>query len=195
MLTIVSRRDQPGNVAMSTHDSVIDKDSQRPPAKASFLNPVRQTDQPTSAAKAGRASKAGGEARVRMILMGRQASGENAISLVRSGLPLSSIARVRKKLKVNESALLSLMGMSKETYQQRQAARENLSLIESDRLYRLARIEAHATEVFEDEEIAADWLKQPNRALGEKPIDLLDTDAGTDRVDRLLTRIEYGVYS
>ena len=81
------------------------------------------------------------------------------------------------------------------TDQQRQAARENLSLIESDRLYRLARIEAHATEVFEDEETAADWLKQPNRALGEKPIDLLDTDAGTDRVDRLLTRIEYGVYS
>jgi putative toxin-antitoxin system antitoxin component (TIGR02293 family) len=148
-----------------------------------------------SAAKAGRVIKAGGEARVQIILLGRQASGENAISLVRSGLPLSSIARVRKKLKFNESAVLSLMGMSKETYQQRQEARENLSPIESDRLYRLARIEAHATDVFEDEEIAADWLKQPNRALGDKPIDLLDTDAGTDRVDRLLTRIEYGVYS
>lgn len=184
---------------MSTHNPAIETDKQRPTAQTACLNTDMQTGQPThfvaSAIKASRASKAGGEARVRMILMGRQASGENAISLVRSGLPLSSIARVRKKLKVNESALLSLMGMSKETYQQRQEARENLSLIESDRLYRLARIEAHATEVFEDEETAADWLKQPNRALGEKPIDLLDTDAGTDRVDRLLTRIEFGVYS
>jgi putative toxin-antitoxin system antitoxin component (TIGR02293 family) len=67
--------------------------------------------------------------------------------------------------------------------------------IESDRLNRLAKIEARAVEVFEDEEIAANWLKAPNRVLGEKPISLLDTEAGTDMVERVLTRIEYGVYS
>lgn len=184
---------------MSTHNRAIERDAQRPTAKPSFSKTEMKTDQQAqwvpSAAKASRVVKAGGEARVQMLLLGRQVSGENAINQVRSGLPLSSIARVRKKLKVHESAVLSLMGMSKEAYQQRREARENLSPIESDRLYRLARIEAHATDVFEDEEIAADWLKQPNRALGEKPIDLLDTDAGTDRVDRLLTRIEFGVYS
>jgi uncharacterized protein (DUF2384 family) len=43
--------------------------------------------------------------------------------------------------------------------------------------------------------VAADWLKTPNRALGVRPLDLLDTEAGTDAVDRLLTRIEHGVYS
>lgn len=184
---------------ISTHNPAIEKDTQGRTAKPSVTKPEMKTDRQTqrvpSPAKASRVSKAGGEARVQMLLLGRQASGENAISLVRSGLPLSSIARVRKKLQVNESAVLSLMGMSKETYQQRQEAHENLSLIESDRLYRLARIEAHAVDVFEDEAIAADWLKQPNRASGERPIDLLDTDAGTDRVERLLTRIEHGVYS
>lgn len=146
-------------------------------------------------AKPSRVVNAGGEALVQQILLGRQATPENAMTLVRDGLPLSSIARVRKKLKAQQSAVLHLVGMSKEAYKQRAAARQNLNPIESDRLYRLARIEAYAAEVFEDEDLAADWLKTPNRALGEKPLDLLDTDAGTGRVERLLTRIEYGVYS
>lgn len=153
-----------------------------PPAKPPAVKPYRVIG-------------ARGEALVQQILLGRQASPENALTLVRDGLPLSSIARVQKKLKAQQSAVLHLVGMSKEAYKQRAAARQNLNPVESDRLYRLARIEAYAAEVFEDEDLAADWLNTPNRALGEKPIDLLDTDAGTGRVERLLTRIEYGVYS
>jgi uncharacterized protein (DUF2384 family) len=39
-------------------------------------------------------------------------------------------------------------------------------------------------------------LRRPNRSLnGRAPIDLLDTDAGTQQVAELLDRIEYGVYS
>ena len=45
-------------------------------------------------------------------------------------------------------------------------------------------------------ETARDWLKKPNRALaGKTPIELLDTDAGTQQVYQLLNKIEYGVYS
>jgi putative toxin-antitoxin system antitoxin component (TIGR02293 family) len=53
-----------------------------------------------------------------------------------------------------------------------------------------------ATEVFENAEIAEDWLKSPNPALGRKtPNNLLDTNAGIEQVRNLLGRIEYGVYS
>jgi putative toxin-antitoxin system antitoxin component (TIGR02293 family) len=66
----------------------------------------------------------------------------------------------------------------------------------SDRLYRLARVAAQAQEVFESADTATNWLKRPNRALnGHAPVDLLDTDAGTEQVVELLDRIEYGVYS
>jgi putative toxin-antitoxin system antitoxin component (TIGR02293 family) len=66
----------------------------------------------------------------------------------------------------------------------------------SDRLYRLARVAAQAQDVFENSETATNWLKRANRALaGHAPIDLLDTDAGTEQVVELLDRIEYGVYS
>jgi putative toxin-antitoxin system antitoxin component (TIGR02293 family) len=61
---------------------------------------------------------------------------------------------------------------------------------------RLARVSAQAQDVFESAETATSWLKRSNRGLnGYAPVDLLDTDAGTEQVVELLDRIEYGVYS
>jgi putative toxin-antitoxin system antitoxin component (TIGR02293 family) len=61
---------------------------------------------------------------------------------------------------------------------------------------RLARFAAQAQDVFESADTATSWLKRPNRGLnGHAPVDLLDTDAGTEQVVELLDRIEYGVYS
>jgi putative toxin-antitoxin system antitoxin component (TIGR02293 family) len=61
---------------------------------------------------------------------------------------------------------------------------------------RLARVAAQAQNVFESADTATNWLKRPNRGLnGRAPIDLLDTDAGTEQVVESLDRIEYGVYS
>lgn len=53
-----------------------------------------------------------------------------------------------------------------------------------------------AVEVFGDLEVARTWLERPNRVLqGSTPLELLDTDAGVERVTQMLNRIEYGVYS
>jgi putative toxin-antitoxin system antitoxin component (TIGR02293 family) len=61
---------------------------------------------------------------------------------------------------------------------------------------RLARVAAQAQDIFESADTATSWLKRPNRGLnGHAPVDLLDTDAGTEQVVELLDRIEYGVYS
>ena len=88
------------------------------------------------------------------------------------------------------------IGTSLRTIVRLQKEQKPLNLIWSDRLYRLARIAAQAQTVFENPQKATDWLKRPNRALnGNAPIDLLDTDAGTQLVADLLERIELGVYS
>jgi putative toxin-antitoxin system antitoxin component (TIGR02293 family) len=51
-----------------------------------------------------------------------------------------------------------------------------------------------AVSVFENEEVAREWLNQPNFATDEKPpIALLGTEEGFLRVQTLLHRIEYGV--
>ncbi len=139
----------------------------------------------------------GHEMRISQVLYGKVTPPAQVVGVgtVRKGLPLGSIRHVSQSLKLEEGELLHIIGISPRTLQRRRQAHKHLDLIESDRLYRLAKIQARAVEVFNDEEIAVDWLKAPNRALGEKPLNLLDTEAGTDMVERVLTRIEQGVYS
>lgn len=61
---------------------------------------------------------------------------------------------------------------------------------------RVARLFRRAMEVFEDEEEARTWIKQPLRTLGGKtPLSYLDVGPGCDLVDDELKRIEYGVPS
>ena len=61
---------------------------------------------------------------------------------------------------------------------------------------RLSAIYTFAIEVFENTETAWKWLQQSNRALGGAvPIQLLETDSGTEQVTAVLNRIEYGGYS
>jgi putative toxin-antitoxin system antitoxin component (TIGR02293 family) len=69
-----------------------------------------------------------------------------------------------------------------------------LDAVESDRLYRVARVAAQAVAVFGAEDKATTWLQRPNRALnGELPIRLLDTDVGARQVEDILGRIEHGI--
>jgi putative toxin-antitoxin system antitoxin component (TIGR02293 family) len=58
------------------------------------------------------------------------------------------------------------------------------------------RVFAKATDTFGASDKASRWLQKPNRALdGNVPLDLLDTDAGTQEVQTILIRIDYGLYS
>lgn len=129
------------------------------------------------------------------ILFGRPKDNDSVIAALRKGLSVSNLERVRERLGVSERDILALLGSSVRTYQRRKAQRQNLGLLISDRLYRLAKVQAMAASVFESYTTAADWLKRPNRALGDSPLNLLDTDVGADMVERLLTRVEHGVYS
>jgi len=136
---------------------------------------------------------------VASLLLGRGVAARksgSAVALVRTGLPSSAIDRLRARLGYeDEDAILQIVGLSPRTYQRRKQDKKPLDAVSSDRLYRLAKIETFATEVFQDPETAVDWLKRPNRALGDTPINLLDTEAGTDMVERVLIRIQHGVYS
>jgi putative toxin-antitoxin system antitoxin component (TIGR02293 family) len=71
-----------------------------------------------------------------------------------------------------------------------------LELHEGERLLRLIRLVARATDVLGDSRKAARWLEAPNRALaGATPLSFLDTDIGTQAAEEVLARIEFGVFS
>lgn len=73
--------------------------------------------------------------------------------------------------------------------------REGYSPIVVQTAFQQTSVKKRLIEVFEEWAVAADWLNSYNRALGVKPVDLLDNDEGVQAVLDVLTRIEYSVYS
>jgi putative toxin-antitoxin system antitoxin component (TIGR02293 family) len=112
---------------------------------------------------------------------------------IKEGLPYSSLESVRERLRLSVPEAASVLRMPARTLARRRQSRK-LAADESDRLYRLARVAAHAVAVFGTEEKASAWLRRPNRALNsELPIRLLDTDVGTRQVEDILGRLEHGI--
>ena len=117
---------------------------------------------------------------------------------VRAGLPFQSLDSLRAERAGwagSQADVYRVVGSAR-TLQRKRSARTDLSVDESDRLARLARLVVRAEEALGDAEKARHWLTQPNRALGgQRPLTLLDSDAGALAVERVLGRIEHGVYS
>ena len=118
------------------------------------------------------------------------------VGLIRQGFPVETVGRVASRYGISSGQLAKMLGSSERTISRRKKEKKSLDATSSDRIYRLARIFALAEEVFSSPQVAQDWLKRPNRALaGAIPFELLDTDAGPQQVEEVLSRIEYGVYS
>ena len=114
----------------------------------------------------------------------------------RDGLPAETLTALAGKLSVDQKALAKVVGISDRTLSRRLANKSRLSIDESDRTMRLARITALATDTFNSKEKAVDWLKTPNNVMeGHTPLELLNTDAGVRWVETILGRIEWGIYS
>lgn len=55
---------------------------------------------------------------------------------------------------------------------------------------------AHALDTFGTAAKARSWLATPNRALDHRrPLELVRTCNGAQRVEEILTRIDYGIFS
>jgi len=82
----------------------------------------------------------------------------------------------------------------KRTLARRVAAHEPLSVEETDKAVRLARIDRLAAEVFGDPAKAHRWLRKSKRALeGETPLAYLATEAGARAVEEMLHQIDHGI--
>jgi putative toxin-antitoxin system antitoxin component (TIGR02293 family) len=120
-------------------------------------------------------------------------SPEELAERVRAGLPFAALSAVMQQYGISRDALCKILQLSPRNFPRRKE-QKRLSPDESDRLYRLARVLAHANRVFEDPDESADWIQTPNAALGkQQPLSLLDTDIGVRQVDQVLGRIEHGI--
>src|SRR5260221_5626202 len=114
--------------------------------------------------------------------------------LIRRGLPGASLVGVSDKLDLSVQATAQHLRLAKRTVARGLQKGHRLDAEESERVVRLARALAEATEVLGSLAKARRWLQTPNRALGgEVPVRLLDTDVGSNAVLEELGRIEHGV--
>lgn len=114
---------------------------------------------------------------------------------IREGLSYGALDHVLRSDDLEPNEAYALVG-SRRTLLRKKQEGKRLSPAESDRLTRVVRIIARAEEALEDRDRAHRWLRKPNRALGgQQPLDLLDSDAGSRMVERVLGRIEHGIFS
>lgn len=82
----------------------------------------------------------------------------------------------------------------KRTLARREANKEPLTVDETDKALRLARIAEMANKVFGDKEKAHRWLRKSKRSLdGKTPLAYLSSETGARIVEEMLFRIESGI--
>ena len=122
----------------------------------------------------------------------RPCSSIDMINLTRRGLPRRSAETLRENLNISTRELAQMLSISVRTLQ-RVGEDEHFNALVSGRLMTIAKVFAHAVDVFESEQRAAEWLKTPCRALADnRPIELLDTPEGAELVLSEIEAIAYG---
>jgi putative toxin-antitoxin system antitoxin component (TIGR02293 family) len=141
----------------------------------------------SSQVRTGRAQKAAARAVAKSALSRR-------IAEVRKGLPLAELDRTAELLGIDRTQLAGILDTSLRTLQRKAEVDARLGPAASDRLARIKRIHELATHVLGESDKASRWLTTASRGLGgEVPLQMLDTDIGTQRVQQELREVEYGM--
>jgi len=115
------------------------------------------------------------------------------VNLVHNRLPLSVIDRLLAEGVTKQE--IDLVAPPR-TLAHRRANAERLTVEESDRAVRLARVVAQAESVFGNKDKAMAWLRQPmKRFEGHTPIEMLATDVGSRLVEEALVQIDEGFFA
>lgn len=115
---------------------------------------------------------------------------------VNTGFPYRAFDRFCLNSGLSFDAVIALLDIPRRTMTRRKAEGRFLPS-ESDRLLRASRLFAEVLELFEgNRDAAAGWLEAAQPALGDAaPLDLARTEVGSREVERLIARLEHGVFS
>ena len=111
------------------------------------------------------------------------------IERIRKGIDSQYIISVSEHFKVPRESIAKIIGLPTSTMNRKLKAKSVLSSSESERLERIAVIEAEAEEVFGTPEKAKSWMLKNHMTLGSAPLSLLDTDIGATEVRRVLNAV------
>jgi putative toxin-antitoxin system antitoxin component (TIGR02293 family) len=116
-------------------------------------------------------------------------------ALILAGLPTTVLRKVAAFLGLRPAKIGSLVNINEKTLERRLKAHARLKPDESERVARLMRIISLATAALESEAHAREWLNRPLRELGGRtPLQMTATEPGAREVERVLGRIEHGIF-
>jgi putative toxin-antitoxin system antitoxin component (TIGR02293 family) len=114
---------------------------------------------------------------------------------IEQGVPTKAVDDVINSGAVEPEVVYEVV-VPRRTLAHRKSKRLRLSPEQSDRLARVLRVHARTEETLGDQKTAKRWLRKRNRALnGKTPVELLTSEAGARAVEKVLGRIEYGIFS
>ncbi len=117
------------------------------------------------------------------------------VKAARSGIKMKVVKMLAENLGLKLSDIGRLLSISTRTLQRYDAER-SLPTDISEHVLLMIKVFDKATDVFDDQKQATEWIKSDSIALGNhSPLDYLDTLSGTEMVYDELIRIEHGVYA
>jgi putative toxin-antitoxin system antitoxin component (TIGR02293 family) len=118
------------------------------------------------------------------------------LKVVHKGFPYRTLERFQRNTALPLETIVWLVAIPSRTLTRRKSE-GRLQPAESDRLLRASRLYGQTLALFEgDREAATEWLTTSQPALGgSSPIELAGTDVGSREVERLIQRLEHGVFS
>jgi putative toxin-antitoxin system antitoxin component (TIGR02293 family) len=118
---------------------------------------------------------------------------QQMLKIVESQLPTSSIKRLLA-LGISRSEINDIV-IPLRTLQHRRSRREKLTVGESDRIMRIARLLSQAESVYGSRERALNWLRRPHPRLNNRsPLEMSKTETGSRIVEELLVQIDEGMF-
>ncbi len=120
---------------------------------------------------------------------------QTVIKALKKGYPVSVFDQLKEKLDISEKKLAVLVNIAPRTLTRRKKT-GRLNSDESERILRIIRLFGHAVDILGDEEEAKRWFMAPNYGLGDTPpLEYADTEPGAREVEKLLGRLEWGVFT
>jgi len=122
-------------------------------------------------------------------------SEQEIISRSRQGVLRAEADRVARLVGLTDKEVAAALGLSA-SYLHRLKIDTRISQDASERLLLLDNLVQHALDTFEGRTATvAGWLRSPLRELGfQTPLQTLDTVTGYTLVDRILGRIDHGIF-
>ncbi|KKJ78716.1 hypothetical protein WH95_01145 [Kiloniella litopenaei] len=118
---------------------------------------------------------------------------ESSLNVIRKGLPVSMVDQAVSVLHLPKGELVPLIGANLRSLQRKKDS-DHLTPQQSEHTLAIISVLTNATEYFEDQKIALNWMKTPQVIFGNKTaFEYLDTMSGISFVNDVLNRMKFGM--